>query len=327
MRAMTITKFGSPNVLQLAELDTPTPGPGEVLIEVHAAALNPVDTKIRRGLHGKKDFPLIPGYDCSGVITQVGDGVEHLKAGDEVFASPSLVRHGAHAEFVVVDARTIARKPEQVDHQTAAAFPLVTLTAWEALHEKANLHEGETALIHAGAGGVGHIAVQLAKLHGCTVITTASTDTSIDFCKSLGADHVLNYKTDNVVQRVMDITDNRGCDVVMDTVGGDTFDLSLDCVGPLGRLVGIVLNENARIVPALFRKSASLHLEFMGAKVINNINVESQGEILATAAEMIDAGKLTTRIHKTYPLDELPDAHKQQESAHVAGKIIIKIRD
>lgn len=327
MRAMTITEFGPPEVLKLQDMPKPSPGPGQLLVEVHAAALNPVDTKIRKGLHGPKQFPLIPGYDVSGVVTEIGPGVENFKAGDAVFAAPSLAMHGSHAEFVVLDARATAIKPANVDHVTAAAYPLVTLTAWEALHEKARLHEGETVLIQAGAGGVGHIALQLAKLHKCRVITTASADSSIALCKQLGADVVINYNTENVVERVMQETDNRGCNVVMDTVGGETFNQCLECVGVLGRVVGIVLNQSDKIVPALFRKCASLHLEFMGAKQINNLNVESQGEILATAAELIDAGKLKTHVCRTIALEDLPAAHAEQETGHVNGKIVIKMKD
>ncbi|QNN22812.1 zinc-binding dehydrogenase [Planctomycetales bacterium ZRK34] len=327
MRAMTITEFGSPEVLKIQDMPKPTPGPGQLLVEVHAAALNPVDTKIRKGLHGPKTFPLIPGYDVSGVIVEVGPGVENFKVGDEVFASPSLANHGAHAEFVLLDARVAAIKPKSIDHVTAAAFPLVTLTAWEALHEKARMHEGETVLIQAGAGGVGHIGLQLAKLHKCRVITTASSDSSVDLCKQLGADVVINYKNENVVERVMQETDNRGCHVVMDNVGGETFNQCLECVGVLGRVVGIVLNQSDKIVPALFRKSASLHLEFMGAKQVNNLDVESQGEILATAAELIDADRLKTHVCKTVKLEDLPAAHAEQETGHVNGKIVVKLKD
>lgn len=326
MQAMTITKFGDADVLALADMPKPTAAPNEVIVEVHAAALNPVDTKIRKGLHGDKQFPLIPGYDCSGVIVECGSAVEHFKVGDEVYASPSLKRHGADAEYVAIDARAVAIKPSSIDHRTAAAFPLVTLTAWEALHEKAKLHTGETVLIQAGAGGVGHIAVQLAKNHGCRVITTASQPDSIELCRKLGADVVIDYRNEDFVERVMRETGGKGCPVVMDTVGGETFDRSLECVAVLGRVVTIVLNQSAKIVPALFRKSATLHCEFMGAKQWNDIDVASQGEILATAAEMIDAGKLRTCIHKTYPLADLPAAHREQETGHVTGKIIIKIR-
>ncbi|MBI1370241.1 MAG: zinc-binding dehydrogenase [Planctomycetes bacterium] len=326
MRAMTITQFGGPDVLKLADMPKPTPASGEVLVEVHAAALNPVDTKIRKGLHGPKTFPLIPGYDVSGVIAAIGPNVAHFKVGDEVYASPSLFKHGAHAEYVLVDARVLAIKPKSIDHVTAAAFPLVTLTAWEALHERVGMHRGETVLIHAGAGGVGHIALQLAHHHGCRVFTTASTDDSVALCKKLGADVVINYKSENIIERVKEETGGKLCPVVFDTVGGPVFDQSLDCVAPLGRMVTIVLNDNGRIVPALFRKNATLHMEFMGAKQLHNMNVESQGEMLATAAELIDAGKLKTCLHKVIALDDLPAAHAEQETGTVHGKIVIKMR-
>ena len=183
MRAMVIEEFGEPSVLKMKDMPEPELGEQDLLIEVYAAGLNPVDTKIRRGAHGEKQFPLTLGFDVSGVVRAVGERVEHFQEGDEVYASPSLARHGSNAEYVAVDARTAALKPKKLDHPQAAALPLATLTAWESLHDRAKIHPGETVLIHAGAGGVGHFAVQLAKLHGCRVITTASREESIALCE------------------------------------------------------------------------------------------------------------------------------------------------
>jgi len=328
MRAMTMTAFGGPEVLKIQDMPEPELKPNDLLIEVHAAALNPVDTKIRQGMLGDRPFPLIQGYDVSGVVTALGDSVDPdlFQVGDEVYASPSLARHGANAEYVAVDHRSAARKPESLDHNRAAALPLATLTAWESLHDRARIHDGENVLIHAGAGGVGHIAIQLAKLHASRVITTASRDESIALCKELGADQIINYKEEDFAERVMKDTDQWGLPVIFDTVGDPVFDKSLDCVAINGRLVTIVYNENPRVVSALFRKNATVHMEFMGVPGIYGINMEHQGEILRTAAELVDAGKLAPRIHKTYSLDQVAEAHKEQESGHVNGKILIQLK-
>ncbi len=326
MRAMTFTEFGSPEVLKLTDVPKPVPGPLDLLIEVHAAGLNPVDTKIRRGMHGPKPFPQTPGYDVSGIVAALGDQADGFKIGDAVYATPNLARPGAHAEFVAVDWRTAAPKPRSIDHVHAAALPLATVTAWEALHERAQMHAGETVLIQAGGGGVGHLAIQLAKNTGCRVITTASRPETIALCKKLGADVVIDHSKEDFVEAVKKLTDGKLCPVVFDTVGDPVFDKCLDCVAINGRIVTIVYNENKRIVPALFRKNATLHCEFMGASTVNGIRPEKQGDILRTAAELVDAGKLTVHIHKTIQLEDLPAAHTEQESGKVMGKIVVRMK-
>ena len=328
MRAMTISEFGGVDVLKIADLPDPVVGAQDLLIDVHASSLNPVDTKIRRGLHGEKEFPLTPGYDVSGVVLELGSEVDKraFKVGDEVYASPSLARQGAHAERVAVDARSVAKKPRKLDHLQAAALPLVTLTAWESLHDRAKIRKDEMVVIHAGAGGVGHIALQLAVDQDCDVITTASRPETIALCEELGADEVLNHKEENWVEWVLGETEGVGAPVIMDTVGGDVFDQCLDAIGINGRLVTIVLNDNPRVVSALFRKNATLHLEFMGVPTIHGINPQRQGDILKRAASMADAGKLVPHIHKTIGLEDLPGAHEEQESGKVIGKIVVDLK-
>lgn len=326
MKALAIEAFGTVNVLKALDLPIPEIGPRDLLVEVHAAALNPVDTKIRRGMHGAKPFPFVLGFDVSGVVREVGPGVTAFKPGDAIYASPSLGRNGACAEWVAVDERAAALKPTRLDHVQSAALPLVTLTAWESLHERAGIHPGETVLIQAGAGGVGHIALQLAKLHGCRVLTTAARPDSIELCRRFGADHVIDYRGENFVAAVMKLTEGRGCPVVFDTVGGPVFDQCLDCVAVNGRLVTIVLNENARIIPALFRKNATLHMEFMGVPGLHGINLEKQGETLRTVAELADAGKLRPHVHKVISLQEVPEAHTELESGQSRGKIVVRVR-
>jgi NADPH2:quinone reductase len=329
MRAMTVTEFGPPDVLTMAEMPDPTPGEQDLLVEVHAAGVNPVDTKIRAsGLGVERTFPFIPGYDVSGIVRAMGPKVDpdRFSVGDAVYASPNLVRNGAHAEMVCVDWRTAAHKPESLDHVEAAAMPLVTLTAWESLHTRAAMHTGETVLIQAGAGGVGHIALQLARLHDCRVITTASRDESKQLCAQLGADVIIDYSDEDVVERVRQETDGRGCDVVLDAVGGNVFEQSMSCVTINGRLVSIVYTKTDSIHDKLFRKNVTLHLEFMGIPPIYGIHPESHGHILQTAAELVDAGKLKPHVNRVLPLEQLGEAHEVLQAGHLTGKIVIKVR-
>src|ERR1043166_7401755 len=186
MRAIVVTQVGEPAVLQPRDMPAPTPGEQDLLIEVHACGLNPIDFKVRRGALAKgRQLPIILGFDVSGVVRDLGRGVAGFKVGDEVYAAPSLVRNGANAELVCVDARTVALKPRTLDHVQTAALPLVTITAWEALLQRARIQPGETVLIHAGGGGVGHVAIQIAKLHGCRVLTTASQPEALQLCRQL----------------------------------------------------------------------------------------------------------------------------------------------
>jgi NADPH2:quinone reductase len=327
MRAMVVTQFGGPEVLRLQDVPQPTPGEHDLLVEVHAAALNPVDFKIRKGAFREgRSLPFILGYDVSGVVRAVGPAARGFAVGDAVYASPSLVRDGANAEFVCIDARTAAPKPASLDHGQAAALPLVTLTAWEALLLRARIQTGEMVLIHAGGGGVGHVAIQLAKLHGCRVLTTANAPESIDLCRRAGADVVINYRQEDFVERVRLETNGRGCPVVFDTVGGATFDRSLDCVAVNGRLITIVGTPSDQIPQKLFRKNATLYFEFMGAPTVYGVRPESQGEILRAAAKLVDAGQLKPHVSRVFDLEELPEAHRLQEAGHATGKLVVRLR-
>ena len=327
MRAMVVTRFGGPEVLQPQQMPQPRPGPADLLIEVHATALNPIDFKICRGAFGKgRKFPFIPGFDVSGVVREMGPEVQGFRAGDAVYASPSLIRDGANAEFVCVDARTAAHKPASLDHAHAAALPLVTLTTWEALLLRARIQPGEPMLIHAGGGGVGHVAIQLAKHHGCRVLTTASRDESIELCRQLGADVIINYAKEDFVQRVKQETGGHGCPVILDAVGNQVFDRSLDCVAVNGRLITCVGTPSAEIAQKLFRKNATLYFEFMGAPSVYGVRLESQGEILRAAAKLVDEGKLKPHVSRVIELEELAEGHRLQESGHVTGKLVVRVK-
>src|SRR6185369_12201266 len=239
MRAMVIREHGGPDVLRQEEIPTPELRETDVLVEVHATSVNPVDTKVRQR-SGGREFPITLGYDVSGVVVNCGPLAKMWQPGDEIFATANLFRNGANAEFVALDGRSAARKPRSVDHVTAAILPLVSQTAWEALHLRARIHPGQTVLIHAGAGGVGHIAVQLARLHGCRVITTAGRGESLAFCRDvLHADAVIDYRDGDVVEQVKALTGGRGVPVALDTVGGEVFVQCLDSVAINGHVVTI----------------------------------------------------------------------------------------
>ena len=328
MKAMTIPKPGEPHVLTLADVPEPVPGDTDILIEVHAAGLNPVDTKLRSGrFRAPVTFPVVPGYDVSGRVAAIGPQVTRFRPGDAVYAGPSLFRPGAHAEFVVVDERVAARKPTCRSHVEAAAMPLALLTAWELLVDMADVQAGQTVLIHAAAGGVGHFAVQLAKAHGCTVLGTASSKDSLALLDRLGIDHAINYKTQDVKDRVMSITDGRGCDAVFDLVGAEVFKASIELValrGCLGTIVGIPADADLN---PLFLKSASLHAEFLGATALAGGVPRHQGNILKEAAAMTEAGNLRPHVAQTFALEDLAAAHALQETGTVTGKLVIQMRD
>ncbi|MEX0745194.1 MAG: zinc-binding dehydrogenase [Phycisphaeraceae bacterium] len=327
MRAMVVPRLGEPDVLTMEEIPEPAVGERDLLVEVHATSVNPKDCHMRRhGLGNRLELPFVLGYDVSGVVRETGAAVERFRAGDAVYASPSMVRPGADAELVAVDERLAAIKPGNLDHVHAAALPLVTITAWECLHQRTHLHTGETVLIQAGGGGVGHIAIQLAKLHDCRVIATASRPASMQLCAALGADVVVNYAEQDVVERVFAATGGRGCPVVVDAVGGDVFTQSMRCLAPQGRLVTLLPPPENAPIHKLFSRGATLALEFMSATTLHNMRLEAHSEILQTVTELVEADKLNVHVSETFDLEHLADAHRQQETGHTAGKIAIKVK-
>jgi NADPH2:quinone reductase len=306
------------------DVPMPEPGPTDLLIEVRAAALNPIDYKVRRGALAKgRTMPIILGFDVSGVVRATGAEVKGFRPGDEVYGSPSLVRNGSNAEFVCMDARTASLKPESLGHLEAAALPLVTITAWEALFQRAQVQPGETILIHAGGGGVGHVAIQLAKHRGCRVLATAGRPESLELSRKCGADVLINYRESDFVERAKGETGGRGCEVIFDTVGGETFDRSLDCLAPYGRLITCVGTPSDRIPQKLFRLSATLIFEFMGAPGVYGVRLENPGRILSEAAVLVDAGKLKPHLDRTLSLDEIAEGHRLLEDGHVTGKLVM----
>jgi NADPH2:quinone reductase len=294
---------------------------------VHATSINPVDAKIRRAASGPRPLPLVLGFDVSGVVVRCGPRVTGFRPGDEVFGCPNLFGHGANAEQVLLDARAAAHKPRRLDHLTAACLPLVSLTAWEALHAHVGVRPGQTLLIHAGAGGVGHVAVQLAHLYGCRVITTAGRPESLAFCReTLRCEEVIDYRGEDFVARVQALTDGKGLPVVFDTVGGEVFQRSIDCLAPGGQVVTILGSEPGARAQALLYRSIRVHYEFMGAPVAYGLNPERQGEILAGIAQLADRGLLQPHVSQRLSLEQVPDGHRQIETGHTLGKLAVAVR-
>ncbi len=308
MRAVRMSEFGPAHVLQVEHVHRPTPGRGELLVRVHAAAVNPIDTIVRTdGARGISDarLPYTPGFDLSGEVVQLGEDVSGFEVGDAIFAMLSLRRGGAYAEYAIVRTSEIARKPATISHAEAASLPLVALTAWQALFETADLQPGQTVLIHAGAGGVGSIAIQLAKWKGATVIATAS-ERNHPFLRSLGADVVIDYRT----QRFEDIAKN--VDVVLDPIGGETQRRSLRVLRDGGVLVGLVGLEQVAHNPS-------------GNVRARAILVEPNSSHLKQIAELVEDGSLKPIVSHRFPLQEAAAAHRQSETRHTRGKIVLQI--
>jgi NADPH2:quinone reductase len=326
MRAIVVTQLGGPEFLKEQEMPMPSPdGQNDLLVQVGASGLNPIDYKIRRGAFAKdREMPFILGYDVSGVVRGMGRSVVGFSPGQEIYASPSLKRNGANAEYVCVDARTAAPKPRTLGHVDAAALPLVTLTAWEALVLRARIQSGEIVLIHGGAGGVGHIAIQLAKLHGARVLTTASRPESIELCQRLGADVVINHQKEDFVGVVERETRGLGCPVIFDTVGHEVFTRSLDCLAVNGRLITCVGTPSDKIPQKLFRINATLLFEFMGAPTFYGVRPEMQGEILLAASQLVESGKLKPHVSRVLSLGQVAEGHRLLEAGHVTGKLVVE---
>ena len=308
MRAVQVAESGGVEVLEVKRVPVPRPSEGELLVRVRAAGINPVDAKMRSGgFFAASEGTYTPGFDVSGTVAAVGDGVEGFEVGDAVYAMLDLRRGGAYAEYAIVKVNEAAAKPESRSHEEAAGVPLVALTAYQALFDTADLKAGETVLIHGGSGGVGSHAVQLAKAAGATVVATAS-ERNQDYLKELGADVAVDYRS----QRFEDFA--KDVDVVLDTVGGDTQRRSFDVLKRGGRLVSIVgLPHQALAEPA--------------GVTATGILVKPNGEQLAKIAAMFDDGTLKPAALTTMPLDDVAAAHEQIETGHTRGKVVLVVNE
>lgn len=310
MKAVRMHDYGDASVLKLEDAPKPVAKDGEVIVRVVAAGVNPVDWKIRKGaFKGVGELPLILGYDVSGVVDSIGGGPEGgggFAVGDEVYAMLDLQEGGGYAEYAKVAAKKLAKKPTTIDHVHAAGLPVAALTAWQALIDTAKLDAGQTVLIHGAAGGVGHMAVQIAKWKGAKVIATGSA-TSHEFLKKLGADVTIDYKTQKFEELVRDV------DVVLDTIGGDTAKRSYPLVKKGGFFVSIVGQPPGKELDALGIQSAG-------------ILVQPSAKELTRIAELVDAKKLTVEVSETFALADAAKAHEKSEGGHVRGKLVLKVR-
>lgn len=309
MKAIVIENYGGKEELKEIQVENPKASKEQVVVEVKATSINPIDWKLREGyLQQMMDFqfPIILGWDVAGVISEIGEGVTDWKVGDKVFARPETTRFGTYAEYTIVDQTLLAKIPENISFEEAAAVPLAGLTAWQGLFNHGKLKKGETVLIHAGAGGVGTYAIQLAKSVGARVVTTAS-EKNHDLLIELGADQVIDYKTENF----SDILD--GVDLVLDTMGGKVQNESFKVLKPkTGRMISIVGLADEEV-----RDQYDVEFE--------NIWLETNGEELKKIADLMAEEKVKSIIGATFPLTEkgIYAAHELSETHHALGKIVI----
>jgi NADPH:quinone reductase len=318
-------------VLRVVEIDEPVvKRPTAIKVQLKAAGVNPVDAKLRsRGVLFPNAYPAILGCDGAGIVTECGTAVTHFRPGDAVwFCHGGLGgADGNYAEFTVLDEQEAVLMPGSLDFETAAALPLVLITAWEALFDRAGLESDQTVLIHAGAGGVGHIAIQLANSVGARIATTVSTAEKAAFARLLGADHVIHYQDTDFVEAVLEWTGGSGVDVILDTLGADTFQRSLGAAHVYGHVVTLLdpgMNVNWQDAR---NRNLSISFTLMLTPMLQNLPEARQHQvgILRRSAPLIDAGTLRPLVSETLPLHEAARAHELIESGHVQGKIVLAI--
>jgi NADPH:quinone reductase-like Zn-dependent oxidoreductase len=333
MKAFIIDRYGRKNGIRAGDMPMPEPREDDVLIQIHAAGVNPVDSKIRDGefkLILPYRLPLILGNDLAGVVVRVGSRARRFKPGDEVYARPQKDHIGTFAEFIAVKEDAVALKPASLTMEEAASIPLVGLTAWQALIEKGQLKNGQKVLIHAGSGGVGTFAIQLAKHVGATVATTTSARNT-ELVKRLGADIVIDYKKDDFSSILKDY------DVVLDTQGGNALEKSLRVLKPGGKLIGIAgppdpdfakemgaswfLKTVMRFLSYRIRKAAKRH-----GVSYSFLFMRADGGQLSQIAKLIDAGAIKPVIDQVFPFKSTKEALTYVETGRVKGKVVIKIQ-
>jgi NADPH:quinone reductase-like Zn-dependent oxidoreductase len=315
MKAMVIKDFGGPEVIEQRDIDKPEPGANELLVKVKATSVNPVDYKIRRnGKWAGIEPPAVIGYDVAGIVEKTGTGVKNFKEGDEVFYTPEIdPKSGSYAEYNVAKESIVAKKPENLDFNEAASIPLAGCTAWDSLMGAALLQIPETVLIHGGAGGVGTLAIQLAKAAGARVFTTCGGYHK-DFVKELGADVAIDYREEDFVEVVKRETNGEGVDVVFDCVGGDTLEKSLDVTCFRSRLVTIV--DSTGDLNRAKANNVSVYYVFM----------QRSSETMNSLKKMIERGQIKPVIDSVMKLEEAAEAHKRLEKGGgIKGKIVLSV--
>lgn len=315
MRAMVLPQFGGADLFELRSVERPEPGPGEILVRIVAASVNPVDAKIRvDGSWAQLVPPLILGYDAAGVVEKLGAGVVDFRQGDEVYYTPEIFsnRFGTYAEYNVVDAALAAHKPERLSFAEASAIPLAGGTAWEAVIRRLNVRPGETILIQGAAGGVGSFAVQFAKAAGARVLATASSQNQKTL-REVGADVAIDYRNDDVPKIVLTETGGQGADAAFDIEGEDLVARCLPMVRPFGR-VAVILAPQGNLAP-LFQKNVTLH----------GIFLTRERRRLEEMRPLFERGQARPLIDSVMPLHDVAKAHKRLESRHGRGKMVLQV--
>lgn len=316
MRAAVLVAFGDVDSLEIREVPKPSPKPYQVLVQVHATSVNPVDYQTRRGDYKNLvKLPTIIGVDISGVVEAVGELVTQFKIGDEVYYSPRLFgESGSYAEFHVADEQIVAHKPANLSHVEAACLPLAAGTAWDCLVTRGQLQVGESALIHAGAGGVGSFAIQLAKAMGACVYTTCSSNNH-DLVKKLGADYAIDYKSEDYVEVIQRLTKGKGVDLVLDTIGADTIQQSSQVIRPFGRLVTIVDVATPLYLLEAWGKNLTIHFVF----------TPQHQTKLNSLSHLIERDQLRPVIDSVLPWTQVRLAHQRLEQGGTRGKVILQM--
>ncbi|BBL79748.1 NADPH:quinone reductase [Rubrobacter xylanophilus] len=325
MKAILVREFGGPEVLEYAEVERPTPGEGEVLVEVRAAGVNYADAMRRRNRYlALQSLPFIPGSEVAGVVAETGPAVGDVSVGDRVAA---LVGEGGYAEYALAPARGLIPVPEGLGFDEAAAIPLQGLTAYLVLRDSARLAEGESVLVHAAAGGVGYLAVQMARLLGAgTVVATASTGEKLEVARSLGADVLVDYTEEGWPERVREATGGRGVDVILEMVGGDFPRQNLRCLAPGGRMVvyGSASGERSEVPLFELMRGQQTVSGFWLARYLSEPRLRGRiGEALREILSWLSAGELRLNIGGRYPLSEAARAHADLEGRRTTGKLLL----
>ena len=328
MKAIILDEHGTVDGFKLSEIPNPIVLPGHVILKVCASSVNPVDCKIRNGMLAGIG-PELPGIlhgDVAGVISEVGEGVEDFQVGDEVYGCIGGFKGmpGVLCEYALADARLLSKKPISLSMKEAAVLPLIGITAWNALIDRGQLSEGKRVLVHAGTGGVGHFALQLAKAMGAEVHTTISSPVKEDLALQMGADCAINYSQITPEQYVKEFTEGMGYDLVFDTVGGICLDQSFEAAKEYGTVVSIAARANHDL-SQVHVKSLSLHVVFMLLPILKNQFREKHGEILSKISSLVDDGKIKPLLHEErFSFEDLGQAHQCWEEGGVIGKISLE---
>ena len=324
MKALVLDKPGKPDTLRLADIPKPTPGPSEVRVRVEAVSLNPVDYKLAQSGHPAWSYPFILGLDVAGVVDAVGAGVENWQSGDQVYYHGNLSKSGGFAEYAIASAHVMAKIAPGVSFEAAAAIPCAGLTAYQALFRKLHLRPDQSVLVQGGAGGVGGFGVQLAATTGATVITTASAH-NFQYVRNLGATHVIDYNTEDVKQRVLEITNGRGVEAIVDTISSENATLGTEMLAFGGGVACIAGMPNFTAVS--FDKAISVHAVMLGGAYFSGDRLaeEDLGHMANAMMELMAQRKIEGMVTQVIALEQIPAKLTELAGRHVSGKIVAKL--